>query len=268
MRIKDLLRRRALDALETRILLRAVLGMTDAQIAAAPERELSAPELERYGSFVRRRITGEPIAYLTGEREFYSLVFGITAAVLVPRPETELLVDLALARTQRPEAPAVLDLATGSGCVAIAIAVNRPQARVTATDASAAALALARANAVRHGVAVEFVRSDWFDELAGRSFHVIVANPPYVAQGDPHLARADVSFEPTSALVAGPTGYECLERIIARAPRHLAAGGWLIVEHGCDQAARVRGLLVQAGLAGVFTERDLAGLERVSGGRV
>jgi len=192
----------------------------------------------------------------------------VAPAVLIPRPETELLVDLALERVPRAEASPVLDLATGSGCVAIAIACSRPAARVTATDISAAALALARENAASHGAAIELLESDWFEALAGRRFAVIVANPPYVAANDRHLDAGDLRFEPQQALVAGPSGYECIDRIIVHAPGHLAAGGWLLFEHGHDQAAACRAQLVRAGYEDIFSARDLAGIERVSGGRV
>src|SRR6185295_14531966 len=179
--IAEALRVPGIDPLDARVLLRRVLQASDAQIAAHPERTLNEDERGRYLALVERRRVGEPVAYLTGEREFYSLAFRITPAVLIPRPETELLVELALERTQGLGACQVLDLATGSGCVAIAIARHQPRAQLTATDVSRAALALARENAALHGVALELLASDWFDAVAGRRFDVIVANPPYVA---------------------------------------------------------------------------------------
>jgi release factor glutamine methyltransferase len=253
---------------DARVLLRAVLRTTDAQIATHPERELTDDERRQFLTLAQRRRAGEPVAYLTGEREFYGLAFQVTPAVLIPRPETELLVDLALERETPGRALRALDLATGSGCIAIAIAKNCRNAQVTATDVSPAAIALARENAAVHDAAIEFVESDWFDALSGRRFDVIVANPPYVAAGDHHLNEGDLRFEPRAALVAGPTGYECIVKIIAQSARHLLAGGWLLIEHGYDQAERVRARLDEAGYKGIFSARDLAGIERVSGGQV
>jgi len=267
-RAGELLGAGEIERADARALLRSVLEVTDAQLIAHPERELTVEELLRYRALAGRRRAGEPVAYLTGERDFYSLAMKVTPAVLIPRPETELLVDLALERLPHGHAASVLDLATGSGCVAVAIARSRPAAQVAATDVSPAALAIARDNAQRHGVTVEFRESDWFEALAGRRFEIVVANPPYVAAADRHLEEGDLRFEPREALVAGPTGYECIDRIVAQAPRHLAAGGWLLCEHGYDQAAACRDRLVQAGFTAVFSARDLAGIERVSGGRV
>ena len=263
-----LLRLDLIDALDARALLRPVLHATDMQIAAHPERELTDGQRERYLDLVKRRRAGEPVAYLTGEREFYSLAFQVTPAVLIPRPETELLVDLALERAPPHREFRVLDLATGSGCVAVAIARNCAQATVTAVDISPAAVALARDNAALHGVTVEFLQSDWFATLAGRRFDAIVSNPPYVAAGDPHLKSGDARFEPLQALVAGPTGYECIEAIVAQAPRYLNSGGWLLLEHGYEQAPRCRELLGRAEFGEILSVRDLSGIERVSGGRV
>jgi release factor glutamine methyltransferase len=267
-RAGDLLRAGDIDQADARVLLRLVLQLTSAQLAAQPERQLTDVESRQYRALVERRRGGEPVAYLTGEREFYSLAMKVAPAVLIPRPETELLVDLALQRMPQGEASAVLDLATGSGCVAIAIASARPAARVTATDVSSAAIVIARDNARRHGLTVEFLESDWFEALGQRLFDMIVANPPYVAADDRHLDEGDVRFEPRQALVAGPTGYECIETIVARAPRHLAPGGWLMFEHGYDQAAQSRVLLCRSGFRDVFSARDLSGIERASGGRV
>jgi len=267
-RVGDLLRAGEIDQADARVLLRGVLQLTDAQIAAHPERELTDDERGQYRALVARRRAGEPVAYLTGEREFYSMAMKITPAVLIPRPETELLVDLALQRAPQGRAFRVLDLATGSGCVAVAIAHARPAASVTATDVSTAALALARENAGRHGAALEVIESDWFEALAARRFDIIVANPPYVAANDRHLDEGDLRFEPRAALVAGPTGYECIDKIVAQSPRHLEPGGWLLVEHGHDHAAGCRDRLARGKFKEVFSARDLAGIERVSGGQV
>jgi release factor glutamine methyltransferase len=266
--IERLLRASGLDPREARVLLRAALGVDEAYLAAHPERVASAAERERFLAWVARRRAGEPVAYLTGKREFFGLAFKVTPAVLIPRPETELLVEAALARLAPQAAARVLDLGTGSGCVAIAIACSRPRARVTASDSSRAALALARENAARHRVRVAFVASDWFEALGGERYDLIVSNPPYVAQGDPHLEQGDLRFEPRAALVAGRDGLECIREIVQGARAHLAPGGWLLFEHGHDQGARARALLGAAGYAQPFTLRDLARLERVSGGRL
>ena len=267
-RVGDLLTAGSIASSDARVLLREVLQLTDAQIAAYPERELNALQLRQYRGLVERRRAGEPVAYLTGEREFYSLAMKITPAVLIPRPETELLVDLALQRAPQAGEFRVLDLATGSGCIAIAIARAHLRAQVTATDISEAALTLAGENAGRHGAALELIKSDWFEALDDRRFEVIVANPPYLAADDHHLDEGDLRFEPRQALVAGPSGYECIEKIVERSPRHLASGGWLFFEHGHDQAARCRDRLARAGFREIFSARDLAGIERVSGAQV
>jgi len=265
--VSESLRAAGIDQGEARVLLRSALGVgDDAVIASHPERVLSEAERECYEALVRRRARGEPVAYLTGEREFYSLAFHVSPAVLIPRPETELLVECALALTPAHAAPRVLDLGTGSGCVAIAIALQRPRASVTTTDVSREALALARRNAARHGARIEWAQGDWYQALAGRSFDLIVSNPPYVADGDPHLEQGDVRFEPRGALVAGPTGLECIEIVVEQSARHLAPGGLLLFEHGYDQGACARTLLAAAGFREGFTRRDLAGHERVSGG--
>ena len=266
--IGALLRSDIIDAVDARALLKTVLNMTDAQIAAHPEREVADDERRQYLNLVWRRRAGQPIAYLTGEREFYSLSFRVTPAVLIPRPETELLVEAAIERARGRRGFRVLDLATGSGCVAVAIARNCADAVVTAADVSREALALARENAARHGVTIEFLPSDWFEGLSGRRFDAIVANPPYVATSDPHLELGDARFEPLRALVAGPTGLECIETIVAQAPGCLDRGGWLMLEHGYDQAPRCRELLARARFEEIRSTRDLSGIERVSGGRV
>lgn len=258
-----------IGALEARVLLKNALGCDDAHLIAGAGRALSREEERAFANLLARRAQGEPVAYLTGLREFYGLQFRVTPVVLIPRPETELLVDLALERIAPAAGARVLDLGTGSGCVAIAIARERPRAEVVAVDASAKAVALARENAERHGIRnLAVLNGDWFGAVPGQRFDVIVANPPYIAAGDPHLAEGDLRFEPRQALVAGPAGLECIEVVIASSPGHLVQGGWFLFEHGHDQAARCRALLTQAGFAEVLTRRDLAGIERVSGGRV
>ncbi|MFZ5464645.1 MAG: peptide chain release factor N(5)-glutamine methyltransferase [Pseudomonadota bacterium] len=251
---------------EARLLLARCLGASHAQLAARPERPVDPENAARYRAWVERRAAGEPIAYLTGNCEFYGLEFRVTPAVLIPRPETELLVDLALERLPVEGRARVLDLGTGSGCIAVSLGRQRPRMEVWAADAVPAALEVARDNALRLGATVRFVRSDWLADLAGERFDLILSNPPYVAAGDPHLSRGDLRFEPASALVAGEDGLNDIRRIVAAAPAHLAPGGWLLFEHGYDQAQRCRALLTAAGFGQVTSWRDLAGIERVSGG--
>ena len=261
------LARGRLPASEARLLLREILGCTAAQIAAYPERALAAGQAGRFVELLTRRVAGEPVAYLLGEREFYGRRFGVSPAVLIPRPETELVVDLVRARVAPGSAPAILDLGTGSGALAVTLALEVPAAQVTAVDFSASALSVARANAAALAASVRFVESDWFAALDAARFDFIVSNPPYIAENDPHLAQGDVRFEPATALAAGPTGLDDLRRISAAAPGFLAAGGWLMMEHGYDQAAAVRDLLVAAGFVEVASAQDLAGIERISFGR-
>jgi release factor glutamine methyltransferase len=257
-----------IDATDARALLRAALSVDDVYLAAHSEQVLTAEQNDRLAGWVRRRRAGEPVAYITGEREFWSLSFQVTPAVLIPRPETELLVEFALERFAAGAPARVLDLGTGCGCVAVAIAKHRPRAQVAASDISPAALAIARENAARNGASIEFIESDWLNGLAGRRFDLIVANPPYVAAGDQHLAQGDVRFEPRAALVGGADGLECIRAIVAQSRARLERGSWLFFEHGHDQAARCRALLQAEGYEDVMSRRDLAGIERASGGRV
>jgi release factor glutamine methyltransferase len=251
-----------LDPLETRILLGHALGLSRVQLITRAEQVLDTDDAARLQALFERRLAGEPIAYLTGEREFYGLDFRVTPAVLIPRPDTELLVELACARL--PPCGSVLDLGTGSGAIAVAIAHARPDAQVSALDASAAALDVARFNAERHRVQVDFVQSDWYAGLAPRRYSMIVANPPYIVAGDSHLAEGDLRFEPVDALTDHADGLSALRAIVDGAPDFLAEGGWLLMEHGYDQAAAVRDLLRD--WKAVESWRDLAGIERVTGG--
>jgi release factor glutamine methyltransferase len=253
-----------LDPLENRILLCHALGLTRVGLITQSHRVLDAAEAAALGALVARRQAGEPIAYIVGKREFFGLDFRVSGAVLIPRPDTELLVELALERL--PAAGSVLDMGTGSGAIAVAIAHTRPDAQVSALDASAAALEVARANATANGAAVRFLHSDWFAALAGARFDLIVSNPPYIAAGDVHLAQGDLRFEPADALTDHADGLSDLRTIVEGAASHLAPSGWLLLEHGYDQAAPVRALLAGAGYGQVQSWRDLSGIERVSGG--
>ena len=254
-----------LDALENRILLCHALGITRVGLITQSERALTVAEAATLSSLVERRLKGEPIAYIVGKREFFGLDFLVTDAVLIPRPDTELLVELALERL--PPQGRVLDMGTGSGAIAVALAHTRSDAAVTALDVSAAALAVARTNAAANGAAVRLLQSDWYGALAGEVFDLIASNPPYIASGDHHLAEGDLRFEPQDALTDRADGLSALRTISAGAGAHLAPQGWLLMEHGYDQAAQVRQLLQQHGYCDVQSWRDLAGIERVSGGR-
>ena len=228
------------------------------------ERDLMGFEL-----MVSSRKLGTPVAYLIGKREFYSREFIVTPDVLIPRPETEVLVDQALERLSEASAPKsarILDLGTGSGAIAITLALQS-RVHVTATDHSEPALSVARGNAARLGASVDFIQSNWYSALAGKRFDLIVANPPYVAAGDPHLSQGDLRFEPKSALTDGShDGQSSIRAIVEGAPGHLNPGGWLLFEHGYDQAEACRGLLRKRGFEGLVSVPDLAGIARVAGG--
>lgn len=259
--------RARIAVVDARILMRRVLQCSAARLVAYPETLLDVSEWDDFRLLVERREAGEPIAYLTGEREFFGYSLLVTPAVLIPRHETELLVELALAHFGDKPRSRVLDLGTGSGALAVALARELPEGDVTAVDRSREALLVAMANAARFRVSVSFVVSDWFSALAGDRFQLIVANPPYVACADPHLMQGDVRFEPPTALASGPEGLDDIMHIVACAPHHLEPGGWLFVEHGYNQASKVRGLLADAGFSAIASWRDLSGIERVSGGQ-
>lgn len=256
-----------LDPLENRILLCHALKLTRVQLITQSERRLDLAEADTLAALLARRLQGEPIAYIVGQREFYGLDLRVTPAVLIPRPDTELLVELALERL--PRQGRLLDMGTGSGAIAVAIAHTRPDAAVTALDASAAALEVARSNAATHQVRLQLLQSDWYQGLpAGSPFDVIASNPPYIVAGDQHLAQGDLRFEPLDALTDHADGLSDLRSIIDGAPGHLKPGGWLLMEHGYDQAAAVRALLAGSGFDHVQSWRDLAGIERVTGARL
>ncbi|KFI05186.1 peptide chain release factor N(5)-glutamine methyltransferase [Massilia sp. BSC265] len=255
-----------LDPLENRILLCHALGVSRVALITQSERALTDDEAARLDALVQRRLGGEPIAYIVGEREFFGLPFRVGPGVLIPRPDTELIVELSLERL--PPGGRLLDMGTGSGAIAVACAHSRRDASVTALDLSEEALAIARANAAANGVTVRFLQSDWFSAVKHEGFELIASNPPYIAAGDEHLSQGDLRFEPVGALTDHADGLSALRTIIAGAPDHLTPGGWLLLEHGYDQAEAVRGLLAARGFLDVQSWRDLAGIERVSGGRI
>jgi len=254
---------------EAELLLAAALRRSRAWLLAHPEeRILDCDATDRYESHVTRRATGEPVAYILGEKEFWSLPLAVTRDVLVPRAETELVVERALAHLPAGESRRVLDLGTGSGAIALAIAHDRPACRVLGTDVSDAAVALAASNARHLGLRnADFEAGTWYEPAAAQRFDMIASNPPYVADGDPEVAWQVRLHEPPRAVYAGPTGFEALQTVVAGAPGRLAAGGWLVLEHGATQGATVRELLRAMGLAEVATFRDAAGHERCSEGR-
>lgn len=260
--------RQQIDRLDARLLLQYATGCSHTDLLARPETPVMAPAYAQFIEWVARRAAGEPLAYVVGEAEFRGRAFQVSPAVLIPRPETEVLVELALAKLQGLTEPKVLDLGTGSGIVAISLALECPAARITAVDLSNAAISVARKNTARLGAKVDFRQSDWFENLPGESFDLIVSNPPYVVAGDPHLARDGLPFEPQMALtdqVENGDGLDCIRQIVAGAAAHLKPGGWLLFEHGYDQGAASRNLLTSAAFKAALTHPDLAGIDRVSG---
>ncbi len=271
MTVAQALAQSGLVPVDAQVLLAYAVGNTRAWLTAHADESLTPNAAARFFSLARRRRDGEPIAYLTGVREFWGLSLLVTQNVMIPRPETETLVERALARLAPDRALHVLDLGTGSGAIALALARERRRAHIVATDVSEAALRVADANARRLGLYnVSFILTDWYDgiELSSErpAFDVIVSNPPYIAAGDRHLGEGDLRFEPMAALTPGGNGLSALSTIIAGAPRRLAPGGWLIVEHGYDQQDDVRALFASAGFFDLESTRDLAGIPRVCAG--
>lgn len=262
------LARGRIDRLDARLLLEHATGCTHADLLARPETPVFGPAGAQYLEWVERRAAGEPLAYLVGEAEFRGRVFQVSPEVLIPRPETEVLIELAVDRLKSLKTARVADLGTGSGIVAVSLALECPQAGVVAVDLSPGAISVARNNAGRLGARVDFRAGSWFDPLAGERFDLIVSNPPYVAAGDPHLARDGLPHEPQMALTDGGDGLACIRAIVAGAAAHLQPGGWLLFEHGYDQGAASRNLLAAAGFKNAFTHPDLAGTDRVSGGHL
>ena len=232
-----------------------------------PEKELEPDQLECFHELVRRRLQPQPIAYLTGSREFYSLELNTTADTLVPRPETEMLVDKVLELIGGVESPSILELGTGTGAIALALKKHAPSSNILATDVSLAALEVAKSNAQKHALNVTFMESDWYQSIPRHAFDIVVSNPPYIAARDPYLSQGDLPAEPLMALSSGETGLEALTVIIQQAGPYLNDGGWLVLEHGYDQQQAVAGLLVDNGFEEVLTLTDFNDLARVSLGR-
>ncbi len=253
-------------ALDAELLLAFAADISRSRLRAWPEHTVRPDQERAYRGLIQRRAGGEPVAYLLGQREFWSLTLDVSPDTLIPRPETECLVERALALLAADSEAAVLDLGTGAGGIALALATERPGIQLTAVDRSPAALAVAQRNATRLGCRITWLASDWFGALSNRSFDLIVANPPYVAAADPHLERGDLRFEPRAALAAGPDGLTALRAIISAAPRHLRPGGVLLLEHGFDQGPAVLGLLQHAGFRDCTDHQDLAGLPRIAEG--
>lgn len=269
--VRRALAQSGLVPVDAQVLLAHALGVDRAWLIAHATDELPRERADAFFALAKRRRDGEPVAYLTGRREFFGLDLAVGPAVLVPRPETETLVEVVLERLPVDREACVADLGTGSGAVALALASHRPRARVFATDASKDALDVARGNAAKLGLAnVSFAHGDWYGALPAGTppLDAIAANPPYVAEDDPHLAEGDLRYEPAHALTPGGDGLDALRTIVGGAPARLAPGGWLAVEHGHDQSDAVRALFEDAGFEAVAVRRDLAGIPRVVAGRL
>ena len=260
---------REIDRVDARLLLQHVLDVEHAFLLTHPDQVLTSQQTDEFSRLVKQRSEGKPVAYLIGKRDFYDLTFKVTEAVLIPRPETELLVELALKLIPDNQFCKILDLGTGSGAIAITIAKHRPQSQVTAIDLSSEAIAVSRWNAANLEVNYISLRTgNWFDELSGEKFDLIVSNPPYVAENDPHLQQGDLRFEPQMALSTNDNGLACIRHIITTTPNYLVNTGWLLLEHGYDQAVACRRLLGGRDFSNICSYPDLAGIMRVSGGQL
>ena len=265
--VRQVLALSSLVPVDAKVLLAHALGCNRAWLAAHEQDPLTKEQADAFGALVRRRVAGEPVAYLTGTREFWGLDLNVTPDVLIPRPETETLVEFALTKLPPDRNVRVLDLGTGSGAIALALAHDRPNAQVTATDRSEEALAVACANASRLELPnVALVAADWYEGVPSGTWDLIASNPPYIGAVDPHLQEGDLRFEPVAALSPGVDGHSALRIIVGGACERLASGGWLVVEHGYDQSEAVQLLFRDAGFAEVAALRDLAGIHRVVAG--
>lgn len=253
---------------EAELMLCRSTGLTRTQLRTYPEKAVTDAQQTQLSVWIKRRLEGEPLAYILGDSEFYGLKLSVTADTLIPRQDTELLVDAALELIPERAPWTVCDMGTGSGAIAIAIAHHRPIAQVTALDASKAALAVAQDNACAHRLpSIRFMHSDWFSALAHQHFDVIVSNPPYIAQNDPHLTQTSLPYEPMSALTSGVDGLDDIRHLITQAPKHLNPDGWLLLEHGYDQGAAVRQLMQSAGFSAIATHRDYGNNDRITLGQ-
>ena len=262
MRVAEAIVASGIEAREARLLLAEACGFSQASLMASPEQEIPFEVENAFFEFTRRRTLGEPVAYILGRKEFYGIELSVNPSVLIPRPETELLVDLALEKNPA----SVLDLGTGSGAIGIAVKFKIPETRVVAVDSDFSALLTAKRNAARLNLDIDFRHGRWFGPVAGERYGLIVSNPPYVASGDPHLCA--LRFEPQGALMGGTDGLDPIRDIAKAAPSHLVSGGWLLLEHGQGQERAVGDLLAAAGLESIMTWPDLAGIARVSGGKL
>lgn len=254
--------------IEAQMLLGTALAVSRAWMIANAQKTLTQADENRFRALLQRRLQGEPVAYILGHREFYGLDFIVGPDVLIPRPDTETLVEAALQRIPAQSPYRILDLGTGSGAIAIAIAHHRPHAAVIAVDRSETSLAIARQNAgLLKTDNLQLIQSDWFSALPNARYDIIVSNPPYIPENDPHLSQGDLRFEPGSALASGPDGLNDIRRIVEQSPHHLEAGGWLLLEHGYDQAEKVAELLRARGFTEIGHAADLAGIQRVTFGR-
>lgn len=253
--------------LDAELLLRHVTGLDATGLITRNTQELTEDQLHQYTTLVDRRVSGEPVAHITGEREFWSLPLKVDQHTLIPRPDTELLVELALELIKEHSLDTVIDLGTGSGAIAIAIKKECPRCEISATDYSLEALLTAQQNANRHRLEIRLVQSRWFDQLGAGKYDLIISNPPYIAENDPHLQQGDVRFEPASALISGADGLDDIHEIVRWAPTHLNDNGWLLLEHGYQQAARVRAIMATQNFSHIETRQDLAGNDRATLGR-
>jgi release factor glutamine methyltransferase len=254
--------------LDAQVLLCHVLQCNSAHLAAWPEKNLSDSDEEKFHALIQQRAQGVPVAHLTGQREFWSLNFSVDDSTLIPRPETETLIEFIFSHYADREHLRMLDLGTGSGAIAIAVAKEKPGWQITASDIAAPALKLARRNSERlQAENISFMQSDWFQNISAKDFDLIVSNPPYIAADDPHLSQGDVRFEPATALVSGSSGMDAIEHICLHAKNHLAKNGWLIVEHGYNQKQQVADCFIKNGYAQLTQQQDLSGHIRMSAGK-